>query len=108
MAGTRDLIVAADVENPLEPGAVADARRHLRTARTRAPPSTANCTWSARTLPASRATPRTRSQTLMLRQPGRLTPLAFPLWADRLRSRISSEDFEQRVERMLATLEPAR
>ncbi|MEN1728462.1 MAG: DNA ligase-associated DEXH box helicase, partial [Pseudomonadota bacterium] len=49
---------------------------------------------------------RIRGQTLALRQPGRLTPLAFPLWADRLRSRVSSEDFERRVERMLATLEP--
>jgi len=49
---------------------------------------------------------RARSQTLVLRQPGRLSPLAFPLWADRLRSRVSSEDFERRVERMLATLEP--
>jgi ATP-dependent Lhr-like helicase len=51
---------------------------------------------------------RARTQTLVLRQPGRLTPLAFPLWADRLRSRVSSEDFERRVERMLATLEPSR
>ena len=50
---------------------------------------------------------RTRSQSIALRQPGRLTPLAFPLWADRLRSRVSSEDFERRVDRMLATLEPA-
>ncbi|MEE4329288.1 MAG: DNA ligase-associated DEXH box helicase, partial [Wenzhouxiangella sp.] len=51
---------------------------------------------------------RARTQTLALRQPGRLTPLAFPLWADRLRSRVSSEDFERRIERMLASLEPTR
>jgi ATP-dependent Lhr-like helicase len=42
---------------------------------------------------------------LVLTRPGRLTPLAFPLWADRLRSRVSSEDFERRVERMLTRLE---
>ncbi len=51
---------------------------------------------------------QTRRQTLALQRPGRLTPLAFPLWADRLRSRVSSEDFERRVERMLASLEPER
>jgi len=50
---------------------------------------------------------KTQTQSLMLREPGRLTPLAFPLWADRLRSRVSSEDFERRVERMLAMLEPS-
>ncbi|AKS41387.1 ligase-associated DNA damage response DEXH box helicase [Wenzhouxiangella marina] len=50
---------------------------------------------------------RAARQELVLRRPGRLTPLAFPLWADRLRSRVSSEDFERRVERMLAQLEPA-
>ena len=49
---------------------------------------------------------RARNQTLVIRKPGRLTPLAFPLWADRLRSRVSSEDFARRVERMLASLEP--
>jgi len=43
---------------------------------------------------------------IVLSRPGRLTPLAFPLWADRLRSRVSSEDFERRVERMLKQLEP--
>ena len=42
---------------------------------------------------------------LRVTRPGRLTPLAFPLWADRLRSRVSGEDFERRVERMLGQLE---
>ena len=51
---------------------------------------------------------QTRSQAIAVRRPGRLTPLAFPLWADRLRSRVSSEDFERRVERMLASLEPSQ
>lgn len=43
-----------------------------------------------------------------LQRPGRLTPLAFPLWADRLQSQtVSSESWRQRVEKMLATLESA-
>ena len=37
----------------------------------------------------------------------RLTPFAFPLWADRLRGQlISSEKWQDRVQRMLATLDP--
>ena len=40
-----------------------------------------------------------------IHQTERLTPLAFPLWADRLRGQLSTEDFQKRVERMLATLE---
>ncbi|TVQ34891.1 MAG: ligase-associated DNA damage response DEXH box helicase [Wenzhouxiangella sp.] len=50
---------------------------------------------------------RSRDQKLLIIRPGRLTPLAFPLWADRLRSRVSSEDFERRVERMITRLEAA-
>ena len=49
---------------------------------------------------------RSAASELIITRPVRLTPLAFPLWADRLRSRVSSEDFERRVERMLAQLEP--
>ncbi len=46
---------------------------------------------------------------LVLTRPERLTPLAFPLWADRLRGQLSSEDFQARVERMLNALNaPAR
>ncbi len=37
----------------------------------------------------------------------RLTPLAFPLWAERQRNRLSSEDWQSRVERMIASLERA-
>lgn len=37
----------------------------------------------------------------------RLTPLAFPLWAERLRNRLSSEDWQARIERMIASLERA-
>ena len=46
----------------------------------------------------------------VMTEPGRLTPLAFPLWADRLRGQLSSEQWENRVERMLARIdrEPTR
>lgn len=50
---------------------------------------------------------RVQQQALVLVQPERLTPLAFPIWADRLRAQLSSEDFQARVERMLARLDPA-
>ncbi len=42
---------------------------------------------------------------LVIRRPGRLTPLAFPLWADSLRAELSSEKWTDRVARMLARLE---
>ncbi len=48
---------------------------------------------------------RIARQSLMVQQNERLTPLAFPLWADRLRSQLSTEDFQARVERMLAGME---
>ncbi|MEE4302627.1 MAG: ligase-associated DNA damage response DEXH box helicase [Wenzhouxiangella sp.] len=46
----------------------------------------------------------------IITEPGRLTPLAFPLWADRLRGQLSSEQWEDRLERMLARIdrEPTR
>jgi ATP-dependent Lhr-like helicase len=46
----------------------------------------------------------------VITEPGRLTPLAFPLWADRLRGQLSSEQWEDRLERMLARIdrEPTR
>lgn len=37
----------------------------------------------------------------------RLTPFAFPLWADRIGSRLSNEDWQLRVQKMLAALEKA-
>ena len=47
-------------------------------------------------------------QNILLRQPERLTPLAFPLWAERLRGQIiSSEKWQDRVQRMVAQLERA-
>ncbi|MEE4639799.1 MAG: ligase-associated DNA damage response DEXH box helicase [Wenzhouxiangella sp.] len=48
---------------------------------------------------------RIQQQEFIIRQTERLTPLAFPLWADRLRGQLSTEDFQARVQRMLSTLE---
>ncbi|MEJ2601870.1 MAG: ligase-associated DNA damage response DEXH box helicase [Gammaproteobacteria bacterium] len=43
---------------------------------------------------------------IVLERPERLTPLAFPLWAERLQSQImSSESWRERVVRMAASLE---
>jgi ATP-dependent Lhr-like helicase len=42
---------------------------------------------------------------LLWREPRRLSPLAFPLWVERLRGGIATDDWKSRVERMLATLE---
>ncbi len=45
---------------------------------------------------------------LTITRPKRLTPLAFPLWADRLRAQeVSSERWEDRVRRMAVQLERA-
>jgi ATP-dependent Lhr-like helicase len=45
---------------------------------------------------------------IVVERPERLTPLAFPLWAERLQSQIlSSETWRDRVERMAASLERA-
>ncbi|MDX1625503.1 MAG: ligase-associated DNA damage response DEXH box helicase [Wenzhouxiangellaceae bacterium] len=50
---------------------------------------------------------RAARQRLAIHATERFSPLAFPLWADRLRARLSSEDWQARVERMLGTLERA-
>ncbi|MDT8438561.1 MAG: ligase-associated DNA damage response DEXH box helicase [Wenzhouxiangellaceae bacterium] len=47
---------------------------------------------------------RASGQQIVVTAPERLTPLAFPLWADRLRAQLSSEDWQARVERMLKQL----
>ena len=44
---------------------------------------------------------------LVLTEPARLTPMAFPLWADRLGSRLSTESWQERVEKMRLSLEKA-
>jgi ATP-dependent Lhr-like helicase len=45
--------------------------------------------------------------TLVVRAPMRLTPFAFPLWAEGIRGHLSNEDWRERVERMAARLEQA-
>lgn len=51
---------------------------------------------------------RLSAQRLVLLAPPRLTPLAFPLWAESLQSQIlSSESWEERVLRMVESLERA-
>ncbi len=51
---------------------------------------------------------RMRAQRPMHCRPARLTPLAFPLWAERLQTQVmSSEDWRTRVLRMAAQLERA-
>ena len=42
---------------------------------------------------------------LIVQAPRRLTPLAFPLWAEGIRGRLSTEDWQARVERMAGQLE---
>ena len=44
---------------------------------------------------------------LLLQTPRKLTPLAFPLWAERLRGQLSSEDWKSRVARAARKLEEA-
>lgn len=48
---------------------------------------------------------RAAEQELIIMNPKYFSPLGFPLWADRLRSRLSTENWRQRVQRMLVTLE---
>jgi ATP-dependent Lhr-like helicase len=47
-----------------------------------------------------------RNKLLWVETP-RLSPLAFPLWVERLRGGVHADDWKSRVERMLATLEKA-
>ena len=48
---------------------------------------------------------RARDQALVLTAPERFTPLAFPLWVERLRNRLSTESWRDRVARMTERLE---
>jgi len=45
------------------------------------------------------------ARTLDLRTPASFTPLSFPLWADTMRGRLSTEDWRDRVRRAAAQLE---
>jgi ATP-dependent Lhr-like helicase len=56
--------------------------------------------------PLRAALERAAASELVLRHPRRLTPLAFPLWAERLQTQtVSTETWQQRVERAAARLE---
>ena len=44
-------------------------------------------------------------RTLELHRPRTLTPLAFPLWAESMRSQLSTEDWRTRVQRAAGQLE---
>lgn len=48
---------------------------------------------------------RLAAEPIVARAPASLTPLAFGLWADRLRETLSSEDWQARIARAAATLE---
>ena len=48
---------------------------------------------------------RIQDQTLILNQPDKLTPFAFPLWAESIRAQLSSESWGDRVRKMAVTLE---
>jgi len=48
---------------------------------------------------------RTQGCEVLVKRTERFTPLAFPLWAERLSQQLSTEDWRTRVERMAATLE---
>lgn len=47
-----------------------------------------------------------RNRLLWIQTP-RLSPLAFPLWVERLRGGVHADDWKSRVQRMLTTLEKA-
>lgn len=44
---------------------------------------------------------------LLIHSTDRFTPLAFPLWAERLRNRLTTQNWQDRVARMVAQLEKA-
>ena len=48
---------------------------------------------------------RISTQALSVQQPASLTPLGFPLWAERLRGQFSNEDWRTRVQRAAQQLE---
>ena len=50
---------------------------------------------------------RIEAASLSVHETARLTPLAFPLWAERLRNRLSTQRWEDRVARMVDQLERA-
>ena len=50
---------------------------------------------------------RINESQIMIKEPTRVTPLAFPLLVDKLRERVSSETLGDRIARMQEQLESA-
>lgn len=50
---------------------------------------------------------RIKRQRIVLKDPGRFTPFAFPILVDRLRERLTSEQLEDRIRKMTERLEKA-
>ncbi|MCA9450845.1 MAG: hypothetical protein KC931_27225, partial [Candidatus Omnitrophica bacterium] len=50
---------------------------------------------------------RMGQQEIVMTSPKRFTPLAFPLWAERIRAQVSSEKWLDRVQRMAIQIEKA-
>ena len=50
---------------------------------------------------------RINQSQIMIKEPPRVTPLAFPLLVDKLRERVSSETLADRIARMQMQLEAA-
>ncbi|MBL7937941.1 MAG: ligase-associated DNA damage response DEXH box helicase [Flavobacteriales bacterium] len=50
---------------------------------------------------------RIKGQRIVLKDPGRFTPFAFPIIVDRLRERLTSEELEDRIRKMTERLEKA-
>lgn len=44
-------------------------------------------------------------QKILIVEPSQLTPLSFPVWADEIRARVSSESWSERIKRMAVELE---
>ena len=50
---------------------------------------------------------RIQRQRIVLKDPGRFTPFAFPILVDRLREKLTSEQLEDRIRKMTERLEKA-
>ncbi|MDQ3101659.1 MAG: hypothetical protein M3R08_09760 [Bacteroidota bacterium] len=48
---------------------------------------------------------RIQGQQIILKDPGKFTPFAFPILVDRMRDRLTSEELEDRIKKMTEKLE---
>ncbi|MFM8577277.1 MAG: ligase-associated DNA damage response DEXH box helicase [Planctomycetaceae bacterium] len=55
----------------------------------------------------SAAIERIAARSIIVEQPGRLTPLAFPIWAEQVQNRFSSQGWLERIVEMAESLEAA-